>query len=97
MFNRSTPQNFLLYKHALCAFKLMNANPPYTTEWAALNMNIVFTSRQNAFRTNSDNSKRVGLNSLTNRLSILNGKIPLNWFDLGYDTYKIKCKMMFIT
>ena len=47
-YNRATPEKFLLYKHAISLFKLMN-DPTFTTEWVALNFNQIFTSRQTRF------------------------------------------------
>ena len=96
MYDRVTPNNYLLYKHALWSYKLMNENPTHTFEWAALNANITFTSRQTTFITSTDNANRVGLNALANRISITNNLTPLNWFNLSSNTFKIKCKEKFI-
>ena len=38
LYNRATPEQFLLYKHALSLHKLYNTND-YTVEWTALNFN----------------------------------------------------------
>ena len=48
-YDRATPNNYLLYKHALWSYKLMNENPTHTFECTALNANITFTSRQTTF------------------------------------------------
>ena len=42
--------------------------------------------------TLKSNKGKVGLNALANRLSVLNGKIPLNWLRLNLDLFKIKFK-----
>ena len=34
----------------------------------------------------------IGLNALANRLFILNNKIPLEWLNLSYNSFKVKCK-----
>ena len=34
-YNRATPENFLLYKHAITLFKLLNEQT-FTTEWVAI-------------------------------------------------------------
>ena len=44
LYKRATPEQFLLYKHALSVFKLLN-NEVMTREWLELNFNQVFTSR----------------------------------------------------
>ena len=96
MCNRATPESYLLYKHALSLFKLSNEQNDNTFEWIALNFNQILTSRQGSFKTMKTNKRRVGLNALANRLSILNDRIPLDWLNLGYDSYKLKCKNEFL-
>ena len=39
---------------------------------------------------------KVGINSLANRLTSINNKIPLSWLNLSLDTFKIRCKDAFI-
>ena len=96
VYNIATPENYLLYKHALCLFKLMNCNSLFSLEWVSLNFNQILTSRQTTFKSNKANSKRVGLNALANRLFILNGRIPLSWLNLSLDSFKLKCKKEFL-
>ena len=96
MYIRATPDKYLKYKHALCLFKLMNSESPHNLEWVALNFNQILTSRHTTFKINKHNNKRVGLNALANRFSILNDQIPLDWFNKSFDSYKIKCKEKFI-
>ena len=92
---RSTPTEFTVYKLAIQLFKLYNTPLP-THEWSHLNQNQFFMPRQTCFMTHKTNIYKVGLNALANRLSILNGKIPLEWLNLSYQTYKIKCKTLFL-
>ena len=58
VYNRATPDKYLIYKHALCLFKLSNDTLPFSREWVALNFNQILTSRQNTFITNNDNTKK---------------------------------------
>ena len=97
MCHRATPEKYLLYKHALWTFKLFNETPIYTLEWTYLNTNIILTSRQTTFKTSTDNLRRVGLNALANRVTVINNTIPLKWFNLCYESYKIKCKEKFVS
>ena len=53
-----------------------------------------FTSRQTMFKIMKNNNLKVGLNSLSNRLYILNEKIPLGWLAGGFETFKVKCKRL---
>ena len=51
-----------------------------------------FSNRQNKFSVSKTNNLKVGENILINRLSLINNRIPLEWLNLGYNCYKIKCK-----
>ena len=93
--HRSTPENFLLYKHALALYKLYWSDDP-TFEFCALNNNSIFTSRQVVFITSKDNKRRVGINALANRLYPLNNRIPLMQLNKGMNSYKIFCKNEFL-
>ena len=95
IYKRATPEKFLLYRHALCLFKLINY-PIFQTEWVALNFNQILTSRQTKFCSSRANRKKVGLNALANRFFILNNRIPLDWFNMSINTFKIHCKKEFI-
>ena len=44
-----------------------------------------------------NNRKRVGLNAFANRAFILNGKIPMSWFEMSIDTFKVNCKAKFLS
>ena len=96
MFERSNPENFLLYKHALALFKIYNSNT-VTQEFAALNLVTVLTSRQVNFMAKRENNRRVGLNALSNRFYILNNRIPLVKLNLGIESFKIFCKGEFLS
>ena len=91
MFNRATPDKYLLYKHAIALYKLY-WSPTYTIEFAALNWNTVLTTSQTNFIATKENKRRVGLNALANRFYILNNQIPLSALSKGLDSYKIFCK-----
>ena len=95
MNNRATPEKILLYKHSLALYRLYNNNDP-TMEWCALNFNQVLTSRQTKFKCKKSNKLKVGLNALRNRFFILNNQIPISWLEGGYETFKVKCKELFL-
>ena len=95
MAKRATPEKLMLYKLSLQLFKIFNYSIP-VTEWDLLNQNIIFTSRQTKFKTTKQNRLRLGMNTMSNRLWILNDKIPLDWLNLSLETFKIKMKSMFI-
>ena len=92
--NRATPDQMMRYRLALSLYRLYNFEFN-SVEFAILNFNQVFTSRQTKFKTNKNNRTKVGLNSLANRLHTINDQIPLDWLRLSMETFKIKCKSLF--
>ena len=93
--NRATPEMMCRYKTALSLFKLYNTDfNPF--EFTLLNQNQILTGRQTNFITSKSNLKKVGINCLANRLTIINNKIPLEWLNLSLGTYKVKCKKLFL-
>ena len=95
MSKRATPNQILIYKHAILLFKLYN-NTQSSLEWIALNFQQILKSRQLNFSISCNNSYKIGKNKLCNRLSLLNNKIPLSWLALTLESYKIKCKDKFL-
>ena len=79
---RATPTEITIYKLAIQLFKLYDTPLP-TQEWSHLNQNQFFTSRQTTFMSHKTKTYKVGLNALANRLTSLNGKIPLEWLNLS--------------
>ena len=92
---RATPEKLMQYKLALSLYKLYNGEQN-SLEFIALNFTQILTSRQITFMALNNNKLKVGLNALSNRFKILNNKIPLTWLNLSLDTYKIKCKLLFL-
>ena len=91
---RAAPIELMLYKMAICLFKVYN-NDFNVVEFAHLNFNQVLTGRQTLFETLKSNKTKVGLNALANRFFILNNTIPLKWFNMSLETYKVHCKKKF--
>ena len=85
-----------MHKHALALFRLYNNTKP-SLEFCALHFNQILTSRHTHFKCVKSNRLKVGLNALANRLFILNGQVPLNWIGGGFETFKLKCKKLFIS
>ena len=83
------------YKCALQFFKAFNDNYPQN-EWLYLNFNIINTPRQMFFEIHQTNHLRIGKNALCNKLHQLNGKVPLEWLNLSFENYKVKCKQKFL-
>jgi hypothetical protein len=69
-------------------FKLFNS-PYHSIEFASLNVNLVLTPRQSQFQIIKTQRLKIGANNLSNRLYVLNGKIPLDWLNLSLGSFKI--------
>ena len=83
------------YKTAIQLHKLYNAADP-SLDWISLNFDQILAARQTVFLISKTNKTKFGLNTLANRLSILNGRIPLQWLTATLDTFKVRCKKLFL-
>ena len=61
-----------------------------------LNFQIAENNRSTKMNFMKIQNYDVGKNILLNRLHILNDKIEKNWINLSIDSYKIKCKELFL-
>ena len=69
MYNRATPDKFLLYTHARNLFKLMNGTT-YSQEWVSLNFNQILTSRQTTFIATRKPSFSFSKSSLSSKFQL---------------------------
>ena len=87
----ATPAQFMFYKHSLLLHSVYNNQTP-VNDWLDLNLNQNFNLRETNFRAFNRNNYKVGKSKISERLTILNGKIPLQWLNLDKILYKLKCK-----
>ena len=85
----------LKYKLALCLFKLYNKDFN-SIEFEIVNFNQILIERQTNFIKSKSISLKVVINSLANRLFVINNGIPLNWLNMSTDTFKVHCKKAFL-
>ena len=84
--------NVMKYKYSIELYRLYNGGEE-RDDWIDLNFN-----NRNEFINVFDKSTiRVGKNMLVNRLTILNDQIKHVWMNYSIDTYKVKCKNLFLT
>ena len=98
LYKRALPNNYCLYRHCLLLFKVFNTSIP-KKDWLDLNFRMINTSntsRQTHFEISNSSSYKVGNNILSNRLSCISKKITLDMLNLPIETFKIKCKSMFL-
>ena len=93
--NRATPNEFCNYKHALLLHKLIHTEIP-SSDWIDMNFQQNFNNRSTKINFFKNNRFKVGENLMCNRFNILNGKIDYDMINLSDDSYKIKCKSLFL-
>ena len=93
--DRATHFQMMQYKHALLLFKTFNENTA-SPDWIQLNFTQIQSRRQKFFECISDANFKIGKNISSNRLSILNKKIPLSWLNKSFEAYKIDCKKLLL-
>ena len=65
--------------------------------WVDLFFSQQFNQRNQTIKFYNISTYKVRKNLLTNRFTILNGKIDLSWLNESFNTYKIKCKTKFLS
>ena len=93
--NRATPSNFMKYKHALMLYNIFNYQTPFG-DWMDVNFNNTINERRKLFSCVKHNKYKVGLNLLSNRFTVINNEIPLEWLNNSKPSFKIKCKKLFL-
>ena len=92
---RGTPSQMSQYKHAIQLYKLHNSTS-MTDDWISLNTQQYFNGRNNKFQVFNMSNYKVGRNLMVNRFKTLNNKIDYLWFNESFNSFKIKCKTLFL-
>ena len=92
---RGTPSQMSQYKHAIQLYKLHNSTS-MTDDWISLNTQQYFNGRNNKFHVFNMSNYKVGRNLLVNRFKTLNNKIDYLWFNESFNSFKLKCKTLFL-
>ena len=92
---RATPDQMCVYKQAMVLYKLIETQSPIA-DWIDLNHQQSFNRRDTYFKFFRLNNYRVGCNNICNRMSLLNGKLPLSSVDKSFDSFKVQCKQILL-
>ena len=76
-------------------YKLFNHCQP-ETEFIQMNFQLNQNQRLNHVNYFSRSNYESGKNILLNRLAHLNGKIQKPWLELSIDSFKVRCKQLFL-
>ena len=93
---RAKPCQMMEYKLAIQLYKLYNSET-MNDDWLDLNFQQTFNHRNNYAKFFDNSRIRIGKNSIVNRLSCLNGKIDYDWLNQSLNSYKLKCKLKFLS
>jgi hypothetical protein len=86
---------YCTYKLSLLLHNIFNEGVP-SDEWIHLNHEQILMSRQTDFMIKTKNTTTIGKNVLASRFHVLKSKIPLEWLNLTYINFKLKCKNKFL-
>ena len=92
---RATPKQFTTYRHALLLHKYYN-DETKSNDWLNLFFNQQFNNRCESVKFVDTKSYKIGNNILANRFPILNFKVKFDWLNLPFNSYKMKCKEIFL-
>ena len=84
-----------LYRHAVVMYKLFNSII-CEDEFLHLNFQLYDNERSEKIVFVKNQNYEAGKNILLNRFSELNNMIYKNWLNLSLETFKIKCKTIFL-
>ena len=93
---RALPEQMCIYRHALSLYKMFKNQSP-DNEFMHLNFQLNDNQRSTKVSFHKMQNYDVGKNILINRLTELNNKIEKSWLDLSWNSYKVKCKELFLT
>ena len=95
MNKRATPMNIMKYKHSIELYRLYNGHGE-RDDWMDLNFQQNFNRRNDCVNVIDNSRLRVGKNLLVNRLTIINDLVKYDWMNCSLDTFKVKCKNLFL-
>ena len=93
--NRATPTAIINYNHALLCYQVYNSENS-TKDWLDIHFNQNFNNRNHNVNFHDTSSNKQGKNIISNRLSVINNKIPYAWLNLPFGTFKLNCRKMFL-
>ena len=92
---KCTPMQIAMYQSSLILYKALNSDE-LTHDIVSILTQMVCTSRQLKFEILRSFNTKIGLNTTANKLYPLNGKIGLDFLNLGFVQYKKIMKVQFL-
>ena len=95
MADRATPMKMCQYRHAIMLYKMFKSII-CENEFIQMNFQLFDNERNPKIVFTRNQTYDVGKNTLLNRFCDLNNMIDKAWLELSLDTYKVKCKELFL-
>ena len=83
------------YRLAIQLYKIYNANDD-KDNWVDLNFQQILNERNNLVHIYDVSKLSNGKNNIMNRFYCINSKIDYDWLNQSLNSFKIKCKMIFL-
>ena len=94
-YKRATPAMWCKYTTAMSMWDIIKHNVPEKAVVKAT-MNRQYSGRNEGTLFTRSNTTKIGYNCISNRLQVVSRALDFNWQDLSKDSYKMKCKNVFI-
>ena len=91
----ATPLQYCKYSHAIAMYNVLKHECPLNVCLSA-QFNFFFHERKNQVLFTSNNSTRVGFNSLSNRFHFVCRMLEFDWLSLSLHAMKVICKRLFL-
>ena len=91
-----TVYEFTVYKFNVYLYKIYNSDT-MNDDWLDLNFQQNFNHRNNFVNFFDTSRMGIGKNSIVNKLNCLNGKIDYDWLNQSLNSFKLKCKLKFLS
>ena len=92
---RALPMDFAKYRLAIQLFKIYNGDS-MNDDWIDMNVQQNFNARSKLFHINDYSNTKIGKNIISNRLTVLNAELDLDWLNLSLIAFKLKIKEQFL-
>jgi len=92
---RATPSQYCKYSHAIAMYNVFKHECP-SNVWLNAQFNFSFHERKNQILFTSNNSTKVGYNSLSNRFTTVSHCLSFDWLSSSLEVMKVKCKRIFL-
>ena len=93
---RAMPMDFAKYRLAIQLHKIYNGTS-MEDDWIDMNTQQNYNARNKMFHINDNSRLMVGKNIISNRLTVLNNQVNLDWLNLSLISFKLKVKDLFLT